>query len=327
MVSHTSLKKLIDDDILLNCWEDITCPVCLDVPHNGVLLHCSSYDKGCRAFLCDTDQKHSNCLSRFRRAFGLPETAEVWTTDEDFDGSIQLIPSNFESLPTCPLCRGAVAGWSIVEAARAYLDMKMRCCEERSCSYAGNFVQLQSHMQSKHPHSRPSEIDPARQLDWENFQQSSDIIDVLSTIHAEVPRGIVLGDYVIEYGDDDDDDDYDDFRGRGAKWWKSCILYQVCGKFRGSRNQGRSGGRDARRSRRRSASVGSIEHSPSYADTSMYRFHEVEDDEFPGMPSYGSHAMASRGFVGGYRRRFESTQCLNFFFVFHSKLQYPFLIV
>lgn len=303
MVSHTSLKKLIDDDILLNSWEDVTCPICLDVPHNGVLLHCTSYDKGCRAFLCDTNQKHSNCLSRFRKASGMPETAEFWTTNEVADDSIQLIPSNCESLPACPLCRGEVAGWAIVKAARAYLDMKMRCCEEQSCSYVGNFVQLQSHMQSKHPQSHPSEIDPTHQLDWDNFQQSSAIIDVLSTIHAEVPRGIVLGDYVIEYGDEDDDDDYDDFRSRGTKWWKSCILYQVFGKFRGSRNRGRSSGRDGRRSRHRSASVGSFERSPSSADASAYRFYEVEV-EFSGMPGSGSRAMASGGFVGGHRRSY-----------------------
>ncbi|XP_020699066.1 uncharacterized protein LOC110111496 [Dendrobium catenatum] len=302
MVSRTSLKKLIDDDILLNSWEDATCPICLDVPHNGVLLHCSSYDKGCRPFLCDTDQTHSNCLTRFRTAFGVSETSECWNTN-GINDSTQLIASDCESLPTCPLCRGEVAGWAIVKEARAYLNMKMRCCEEQHCSYVGNFAQLQSHMQLEHPHSHPSEIDPAHQLDWENFQQSSAIIDVLSTIHAEVPHGVVLGDYVIEYGNEDNEDDYDDFRDRGTKWWYSCILYQVFGKFRGSRNRGRSSRRDARRGHHRSTSVGSIEHSPSSADTSVYRFHEVED-EFPGMPGSGSHAVVSRGFVGGHRRSY-----------------------
>uniref|UniRef100_A0A803NEF3 Uncharacterized protein n=1 Tax=Chenopodium quinoa TaxID=63459 RepID=A0A803NEF3_CHEQI len=31
----------------------------------------------------------------------------------------------------------------------------------------------------------------------------------LSTIHSEVPRGVVLGDYVIEYGDDDTADEFE----------------------------------------------------------------------------------------------------------------------
>ncbi|XP_020592229.1 uncharacterized protein LOC110032809 isoform X2 [Phalaenopsis equestris] len=299
MISRTSLKKLLDDDILLHSWDDVTCPICLDVPHNGVLLHCSSYNNGCRAFLCDTDQTHSNCLTRFRSAFGVPKSAECQTTSMA-DDSIQLIPSNCESLPTCPLCRGEVAGWAIIREARAYFDTKVRRCEEQHCSYVGNFVQLQSHMQLKHPNSHPAEIDPAHQLDWENFQQSSAIIDVLTTIHAEVPHGVVLGDYVIEYGDENNEDDYDDFR---AKWCNSCILYQVFGKFRGSRNGGRARGRAAMRGRHRSASVGSTERSTSSGEASMYRFHEVED-EFQGMAASGrSRAVASRGFIDGHRHR------------------------
>ncbi|KAF0903864.1 hypothetical protein E2562_029953 [Oryza meyeriana var. granulata] len=78
---------------------------------------------------------------------------------------------------------------------------------------SGNLMMKKvKHTQQKHPDSRPSEIDPARQVDWENFQQSSDIVDVLSTIHAQVPNGIVLGDYVIEYGDDETGEEYEVFR-------------------------------------------------------------------------------------------------------------------
>jgi hypothetical protein len=84
-----------------------------------------------------------------------------------------------------------VIGWFVIDEARFHLNQKKRCCEESCCSYVGNFHELQKHTQQKHSNSRPSEIDPARQIDWENLQQSSDIIDVLSTIHAQVPNGIV----------------------------------------------------------------------------------------------------------------------------------------
>jgi len=43
----------------------------LDFPHNCVLLQCSSYHKGCRPFVCDTDHLHSNCLDRFKNASGM----------------------------------------------------------------------------------------------------------------------------------------------------------------------------------------------------------------------------------------------------------------
>uniref|UniRef100_A0A803NEL9 Uncharacterized protein n=1 Tax=Chenopodium quinoa TaxID=63459 RepID=A0A803NEL9_CHEQI len=89
------------------------------------------------------------------------------------------------------------------------------------------FSELQKHAQEEHPDSRPSKIDPARQLDWDNFSSSHQKWWMFfSTIHSEVPRGVVLGDYVIEYGDDDTADEFEDFPGDEGNWWTSCILYQ-----------------------------------------------------------------------------------------------------
>ncbi|KAM0861164.1 hypothetical protein ACQ4PT_046088 [Festuca glaucescens] len=48
-------------------WDDARCPICMDHPHNAVLLVCSSHDKGCRSYICDTSYRHSNCLDRFRK--------------------------------------------------------------------------------------------------------------------------------------------------------------------------------------------------------------------------------------------------------------------
>ena len=57
--------------------EDVSCPICLDIPHNAVLLRCTSYEKGCRPFICDTDQTRSNCLERFKVAHGIPVNVKV----------------------------------------------------------------------------------------------------------------------------------------------------------------------------------------------------------------------------------------------------------
>lgn len=75
VVKHSSF----DLDIQLDkSWmEDITCPICLDYPHNAVLLRCTSYEKGCRPFVCDTDQTRSNCLERFKSAYELPSNVKV----------------------------------------------------------------------------------------------------------------------------------------------------------------------------------------------------------------------------------------------------------
>lgn len=247
-------------------WEDITCPICLDFPHNGVLLQCSSFGKGCRPFLCDTDHLHSNCLERYKAANGVSKISDV---SEKFGNKV---------LPTCPLCRGEVSGWVVIEEARTYLNKKTRFCLGEKCNYSGNYTELEKHAKLNHPHCRPSEIDPARRLDWENFQQSSEIIDVLSTIHSEVPRGVVLGDYVIEYGEDDSGDDFENLPRDEGNWWTSCILY--FDSLRPSRNRRRARVSDARRGRHRSNydTSNSDDGSVTSVDMVEYRVYETQVD-------------------------------------------------
>ncbi|KAG9139954.1 hypothetical protein Leryth_010482 [Lithospermum erythrorhizon] len=228
----------MEDIQLYTNWDDIVCPICLDFPHNCVLLQCSSHDKGCRPFVCDTDHLHSNCLDRFKQAHGVLSGSQlVPSNDVNTVESMNHTGSEANDKPLCPLCRGGVTGWIILENVRVYLDEKKR------------------------------------QLDWENFQQSSEIIDVLSTIHAEVPRGVVLGDYVIEYGDDNSDDDFGNFPRDEGNWWTSCI-------FRTSRNRRRSRVSDARRGNRQLSYDASIsdEGSVTSLEFADYRADETDDE-------------------------------------------------
>lgn len=274
---QSDISNMNIDTPLVTNWEDVICPICLDFPHNSVLLQCSSYEKGCRAFVCDTNHLHSNCLDRFKSAYGVSTPS---TSDEGDVVNTEPGVSEDNCKPSCPLCRGEVTGWVVVDKARVHLDEKKRCCDEERCTYTGTFSELQKHAQKEHPHARPSKIDPARQLDWENFQQSSEIIDVLSTIHSEVPRGVVLGDYVIEYGDDDTGDEFEDFHGSEGNWWTSCILYQVFDNFRNSRNRRRSRVSDTRRGSRRSSydTSNSDEGSVTSVEYADYRVDEIDDD-------------------------------------------------
>ncbi|XP_020109471.1 uncharacterized protein LOC109724903 [Ananas comosus] len=310
MASNSSHKRAFDstssklEDIKLNnSWDDVICPICLDFPHNGILLLCSSYKKGCRPFMCDTDQNHSNCLDRFKTVHGFRAAAKVSADQsEAISEGIQVISSNPENCPTCPLCRGEVTGWVVVDEARHYLNMKRRCCEEKRCSYVGNYMELEQHAKNEHPHARPSEIDPAQQLDWDNFQQSSEIIDVLSTIHSEVPNGVVLGDYVIEYGDDSHDE-FDDFPGDDGNWWTSCILYHVFDNFRASRNRRRSAVSERRRRRHMSSYDGSVDGRGSVSPMDVLEYNlDESDDEFGGAATGGGVALRSES-QRSYRRR------------------------
>lgn len=280
------------EDIQLNTnWDDVICPICLECPHSCVLLQCSSLKKGCRPFVCNTDHLLSNCLERFKSAYG---TSSTLTSELDVSAATQQGASEDSCKLLCPLCRGEVSGWIVVDAAREKLDVKKRFCEEERCAFSGTFLELQKHAQSEHPHARPSRIDPARQLDWENFQQSSEIIDVLSTIHAEVPRGVVLGDYVIEYGDESGDE-FEDFPGDDGNWWTSCILYQVFDNFRNARNRRRARVADMRRGFRRSSFDASTSDDSSVTSVEYpeYRLDET-DDEFMSPSSSSRETSTNR---------------------------------
>lgn len=305
MASGNSQKRHIldlqDDEQLNIKWQDVTCPICLEFPHNCVLLHCSSYDKGCRPFVCDTNHNHSNCLDRFKAAYRLPGTHAKDSSLSNEALEMYTIPSNMDSCPTCPLCRGTVTGWAVIDEARVSLNAKKRCCEERECSYVGSYIELQTHAKENHPDARPSEVDPARRLDWENFQRSSEIIDLLSTIQSETPNGVVLGDYVVEYGDESGDE-YEDFPGDEGNWWTSCILYQVFDNFRTSRSRQRSREFEFRRRQQRSAfdvsngGDGSI--SPPRVGNNSF---DDSDDEFVNARSNSEGVSSSSSSTG--RRR------------------------
>ncbi|KAF3616733.1 hypothetical protein FXO38_34357 [Capsicum annuum] len=62
-----SMSNDIDMHVLYKELDGASCPICMDHPHNVVLLLCSSHDKGCRSYLCDTSCWHSSCLDCFKR--------------------------------------------------------------------------------------------------------------------------------------------------------------------------------------------------------------------------------------------------------------------
>ncbi|XP_008800571.2 uncharacterized protein LOC103714898 [Phoenix dactylifera] len=64
-----STSANVDDIRALLCkeWDEISCPICMDHPHNAVLLLCTCHEKGCKSYICDTSYRHSNCLDRFRK--------------------------------------------------------------------------------------------------------------------------------------------------------------------------------------------------------------------------------------------------------------------
>lgn len=184
-------------------WDDATCSVCMEFPHNAVLLLCSSYDKGCRPYMCATSDRYSNCLDQYKKAY-----TKIISTQSVLQGSIeessssmasgQLVEKTEVTELLCPLCRGQVKGWTVVEPAREYLNAKKRTCMQEKCSFVGSYKQLRKHVKAEHPLARPRQVDPTLEAKWKRLENERERNDVISTIRSSTPGAIVLGDYVIE---------------------------------------------------------------------------------------------------------------------------------
>ncbi|KAG0469293.1 hypothetical protein HPP92_018621 [Vanilla planifolia] len=185
-------------------WKYATCAVCMEPPHNAILLLCSSHDKGCRPYMCDTSCYHSNCLDLFKKAgkksMSTNDLALRCLCSNDQKSSESLEPS----CPQCPLCRGQVKGWTVVEPARKFLNSKKRSCMEMDCSFRGTYRELQKHLKKDHPLARPQEVDPQLEKQWKELVLERERQDVLSFIRSSMPNSVILGDYVLERDGDDD---------------------------------------------------------------------------------------------------------------------------
>ncbi|XP_022725505.1 uncharacterized protein LOC111281946 [Durio zibethinus] len=197
-------------------WEDVTCSVCMECPHNAVLLLCSSHDKGCRPYMCGTSFRYSNCLDQYKKFY----SKVVSSNQEPLHGSIDnpvLAPGSSWPVEkcdatelSCPLCRGQVKGWTVVEPAREYLNAKKRSCMQDDCTFVGTFKELRKHMRADHPCAQPREVDPTLEQKWRRLERDREREDVISTIRSTMPGAMVFGDYVIEgnhHGFETDEED------------------------------------------------------------------------------------------------------------------------
>ncbi|CAK8578116.1 unnamed protein product [Lathyrus sativus] len=196
--------------------EDVTCSVCMEYPHNAVLLLCSSHDKGCRPYMCGTSLRHSNCLDQYKKAYTKVISAR---NGQNVLGSpfvrhdLNLTDEKNEVTElACPLCRGQVKGWTVVEPVRDYLNEKERSCMQEDCTFVGSYKELKKHVRAEHPLARPRTVDPDDEQKWRWLEWEREREDVISTVTSAMPGAVVFGDYVIE-GRHNNDFDSDDEEG------------------------------------------------------------------------------------------------------------------
>ncbi|KAI5385001.1 uncharacterized protein LOC127105310 [Lathyrus oleraceus] len=177
-------------------WDDTRCSICMETPHNTVILKCSSYENGCRPYMCNTSYRHSNCLDQFCKSFDshltsakLEEIPLIRTVPHDKKVRSEVVnPSQYENQLQpkliCPLCRGGVYGYMVSEPARRYMNCKQRTCSSETCEFQGTYPELRKHARLEHPSVRPSEVDFSRRCDWSRMEQQRDFEDLFSSINA-----------------------------------------------------------------------------------------------------------------------------------------------
>lgn len=266
-----SRKRSISNDAdtiaLRKEWDEASCPICMDHPHNAILLLCSSHEKGCKSFICDTSYRHSNCLDRFKKLKpDNKDTTPSPPSSSPINQHVSVSNSERNNVPEevnaddssesrlslrCPLCRGSVLGYEVVEEAREYLNSKPRSCSQESCSFSGNYRELRRHARRVHPTARPSDIEPSREQAWRRLEHQREYGDIVSAVRSAMPGAIVLGDYAIENGDR-----LSGGRERGSgdvngPWLTTFFLFQMIGTMdRDAEQRGGSRSRGFTRHRR-----------------------------------------------------------------------------
>ncbi|KAF7806360.1 plant/MPE11-6 protein [Senna tora] len=226
-VRRSAPKNPLESEENIKEWEDARCPVCMEHPHNAILLICSSHEKGCRPYMCNTSYRHSNCLDQFCKSFtetspptptvegqisntnlshvDTTEANPVDTQEERSEGSVTIHPLSCEdhSKPklVCPLCRGQIKEWKVVEAARRFMNEKSRSCSCETCNFTGTYTDLRKHARLEHPLVRPSEVDPERQRNWRRLERQRDLGDLLSTLQSSFGENSRVDDGILPIDD------------------------------------------------------------------------------------------------------------------------------
>ncbi|CAF2141077.1 hypothetical protein BRARA_B02515 [Brassica rapa] len=140
-------------------WEDVMCVICQEVPHNAVLLRCSSSSNGCRAYMCDTNFRHSNCFKQYRKKN----------------------MSRVTKVLNCPYCRGEVhEAMKVQSGGRRAMNAKPRSCAFENCNFSGTYSQLKNHLKADHPGSTRPLVDQERVRAWEQMQRATEHNDIMT---------------------------------------------------------------------------------------------------------------------------------------------------
>ncbi|CAA0344041.1 unnamed protein product [Arabidopsis thaliana] len=170
--TRTNKLKAIESPIDESNWEDVRCMICMEPPHEAVLLTCSSSLNGCRPYMCGTSFRHSNCFKQFCR-------------------NNRKKRSNTKTLH-CPLCRGEVLETKKAsKTARRFMNAKPRSCPVDGCEFSGTYAHLNKHLKTEHQGLVPAKVDPQRQSRWEMLVRHAEYVNLMSAAGIPHMSGVV----------------------------------------------------------------------------------------------------------------------------------------
>ncbi|CAI9114026.1 OLC1v1014643C2 [Oldenlandia corymbosa var. corymbosa] len=152
---YSKLEKTLppdDDDYgKKDKWEEIKCFICLEQPHNAVLLICTRHQKGCHPYICNTSDRLSNCLNQFQNLFSQESSPSSSSDisqllDDHNDGGDDHHHNRpGVDLARCSLCGGDILGCVAVEAdKRKLMDSTRRVCSAEWCPFVGDYDELRN---------------------------------------------------------------------------------------------------------------------------------------------------------------------------------------
>ncbi|KAI8536808.1 hypothetical protein RHMOL_Rhmol10G0285800 [Rhododendron molle] len=165
-------KKLVRSVYIKESMEEAKCIICMEPPHNAVILNCSNLEKGCRPYMCGTSNRLSNCLNHF-----LKSTSSTPT-------------------PSCPLCRGKVSKWVFISRFSRFMNSIPRSCSVETCEFVGNYLELENHASLEHPSVRPSVVDPVLMQDWRRLQCFIRFVDSIPRSRCSFETCEFIGNYL-----------------------------------------------------------------------------------------------------------------------------------
>ncbi|KAI5008510.1 hypothetical protein ZWY2020_009558 [Hordeum vulgare] len=221
-------------------WDDARCPICMDHPHNAVLVLCSSHDKGCRSYISNRMDSSSHPSSSLpgdtsnqrspRLLIDVPEFRENLSHEHVIRSSAtvsgQQEGTNYNQGPvTLEALMGQVkAGRSSKMPDSTWTRSQEAARGKHACAFSGTYGALRRHARRVHPTTRPADVDPSRRRAWHRLENQREYGDIMSAtsgpLRRDEPRGSsIKGPEKAEaslsvgrelaYDDDDDDEDED----------------------------------------------------------------------------------------------------------------------